>query len=132
MPITALYAGLLTVLLIVLSVRVIAIRRGERVEIGDGGDKELLRRMRVHANFIEYAPYALILMGLAELLKASPLLLHALGLLLVTGRAIHAYALSQTPHIMQLRVMGMVLTFTTLGIAAMACIVLALGSRLGM
>ena len=65
-------------------------------------------------------------------MKASPLLLHALGLLLVAARAIHAYALSQTPHIMQMRVMGMVLTFTTLGIAAVACIVLAFGSRLGM
>lgn len=132
MPITALYAALLAALFILLSVRVIGVRRGQRVEIGDGGDKELLRRMRVHANFAEYAPYALILIGLAESLRAPALWLHALGLTLLAGRTVHAYALSQTPHIMQLRVLGMALTFTVLGLGAATCLLLSLGSRAGL
>jgi len=126
MPITALYAGLLTFLLLVLSFRVIGVRRSAKVEIGDGNDQKLLRRVRVHANFVEYTPYALILIGLLESLKAPGMMLHALGVTLLLGRVLHAYALSQTPHIMSMRVAGMFLTFTVLGVAAMACITLGL------
>jgi uncharacterized protein len=129
MPITALYAGLLTVLLLVLTVRVIGRRRAKRVEIGDGADTDLLRRMRVHANFVEYTPYALILMGLAESLRASPIALHAIGLVLSIGRAIHAYGLSQTPHNMRLRVGGMAMTLIAIVAGALSCVVLALRYR---
>lgn len=126
MIVTALYAGLLTFLFLALSFRVIGVRRGQRVEIGDGGDKELLRRMRVHANFAEYTPLALVLLGLAESLKAPIWALHLAGVALLVGRIIHAYGLSQTPHIMQLRVGGMVLTFTALMVLAIACLMLSL------
>ena len=122
MPITALYAALLTPLLLFLTFRVIGQRRGQRVEIGDGGDKELLRRMRVHANFVETVPFALVLLALAESLKSPSLLLHAAGLALLVGRTIHAYGLSQTPHVMPLRAGGMMLTFAAIGIAAALCL----------
>ena len=125
MAVTALYAALLAGLLIFLSIRVIGRRREARVEIGSGDDTELLRRMRVHANFIEYAPFALLLMALAESLKAPSIWLHALGAMLLVGRVVHAYGLSQTPHILRLRVWGMRLTFAVIGLAAMTCFVLA-------
>jgi uncharacterized protein len=126
MPITAFYAALLAGLCILLSARVIRQRREQKVEIGDGADRELLRRMRVHANFVEYTPLALILLMLGESLAASKLLLHALGLALCVGRSLHAYGLSQTPHVLRLRVLGMVMTLTVIGIAAATCIALAL------
>lgn len=126
MPITALYAGLLTFLLLVLSFRVIGVRRSAKVEIGDGANHQLLRRVRVHANFVEYTPYAIILIALLESLKAPGLVLHALGATLLAGRVIHAYALSQSPHIMWMRVAGMMLTFMVLGAAAVGCITLSL------
>ena len=126
MPITALYAGLIALLFLVLSARTIGARRTAKVEIGtatrNGEDRELLRRVRVHANCAEYAPIALLLIGLAESLKAPSLLLHGLGAALVIGRTIHAYGLSQTPHIMVLRVVGMVLTLTVIAIAAATCL----------
>lgn len=125
MAVTAFYASILACLLIFLSVRVIGQRRQDRVEIGAGESSELLRRMRVHANFVEYVPFALLLIALAESLKAPSLWLHLLGLLLVAGRAVHAYGLSQTPHILRLRVLGMGLTFTVIGLAALTCFVLA-------
>jgi uncharacterized protein len=128
MPITALYAAVLTGLFVFLSARVIGQRRAQRVEIGDGADRELLRRVRVHGNFVEYAPLALVLMGLAEGLGAPKLLVHALGLSLLIGRTIHAYGLSQTPHVMPLRAGGMVMTFVVLLAAAVTCAVLALMS----
>lgn len=127
MATTALYAGILSLLYIVLSFRVIFVRREAKVEIGTGENKELLRRTRVHANFAEYAPLALLLMGFAESLQARPLTLHVAGGALLAGRLMHAYGLSQTPHIMPLRVCGMILTFTSLLTGAAACIWLATG-----
>lgn len=125
MPITTLYAGLLALVFVVLSFRTIGARRAARVEIGDGSDRELLRRMRVHANFAEYVPIALILMALAETLKSGALLLHGIGLTLLVGRIVHAYALSQSPHILRLRVAGMVATLTAIMAAAATCLALA-------
>jgi uncharacterized protein len=127
MPITALYAGLLAPILLFLITRVIGQRRNQKVEIGDGNDRELLRRMRVHANFIETAPFALILMGLAESIRAPSLALHVLGALLLIGRALHAYGLSQTPHIMRLRVAGMVMTMLSVAGGALLCLGLYAG-----
>ena len=61
MPIvTLLIAGLHGLVLPALVVPIVRIRRGRRIGLGDGGDAELLRRIRVHANFIEYVPTVLI------------------------------------------------------------------------
>jgi uncharacterized membrane protein YecN with MAPEG domain len=121
LTITAFYAALLAALFLLLSIRVIGWRRIHRVEIGDGDNRELLRRMRVHANFAEYAPFTLLLMALAESMAPPRPLLHLVGLVLVAGRLLHAYGLSQTPQILRYRVWGMQLTFTALGIAALMC-----------
>ncbi len=128
MPITALYAAALAALFLILSFRTIGVRRAAKVEIGDGNNPELLRRMRVHANFAEYVPIALILLGLAESMKLAPLWLHAIGATLVIGRYVHAYALSQTPHILQLRVFGMAATLTAIATAAATCLLLSASS----
>lgn len=128
MAVTAIYASLLSVLLLVLSFRVISVRRAARVEIGEGGDRVLLRRIRVHANFVEYTPIALILLMLLESMKAPGVVLHALGATLLVGRVIHAYALSQSPHIMWLRVAGMVFTLTMIAVAAAGSFTLAMQS----
>lgn len=121
MPIAALYASILAALFLLLSIRVIAQRRQARVEIGPGESRELLRRMRVHANFAEYAPFAVILLALAESLKAPSPVLHLIGLALVAGRFVHAYGLSQTPHNIRQRTAGMMLTFAAIGLAALVC-----------
>jgi len=125
MPITAFYAALLAMLFMVLSFRTIERRRTARVEIGTGEDAELLRRCRVHANFAEYVPLALVLLALAESLKAPHALLHLAGLMLLAGRSVHAYGLSQTPHILRLRVTGMIMTFGAITLTAIICFVLA-------
>ncbi|AVO47401.1 MAPEG family protein [Phreatobacter cathodiphilus] len=121
MPITALYAALLALLFVVLSVRVIGFRRAVRIGLGDGGDTALLRRVRVHANFAEYAPFCLVLIGLAESLRAPALLLHALGALLLAARFSHAYGVSRQPETFFFRVAGMVGTLTVIGVAAAVC-----------
>ena len=125
MPITAFYAALLAGLFLFLSVRVIGWRRERRVEFGHGEDFELLRRMRVHANFAEYVPFALLLMALAESMAPPNLLLHASGIVLVAGRIIHAYGVSQSPPMMRLRTYGMAMTITAIAIAALTCLALS-------
>ena len=61
--ITLLYAGLCTLLVVFLAVRVAMWRFRHKIGIGDGGDRELLKRVRAHANAIENMPLALILLG---------------------------------------------------------------------
>ena len=126
MPITALYAALLTVLFVILSVRVIAMRRGSGAALGDGGDPGLLRKIRVHGNFAEYVPLGLILLGLAEGLRAPGWLLHLLGLALLVGRLLHAYGVSRTNEQFGFRVGGVALTLTMLISAAITCLTRAL------
>ena len=126
MKITALYAGTLALMYLFLTFRTLNYRRTQRVEIGDGGDKQLLRRIRVHGNFAEYVPIALLLMGFAESLHLSGTGLHVIGLLLLAGRIVHAYGLSQTPHILPMRAGGMVATMLAILGGALACLWLAL------
>ena len=63
---TALYAGILTLLQIALSINVVRNRARSKVLYSDGGDETLARAMRTHGNFIEYVPMAIILMGIVR------------------------------------------------------------------
>jgi len=118
MPITALYAALLAVLLLVLSFRVIFVRMSEKVNLGDGGKPALEQRIRAHGNFAEYTPLCLILIGLAESLHAPSLALHGLGAALLIGRILHGYGISRTPQFIPGRFIGMNLTFLVLLLGA--------------
>ncbi len=125
MRITALYAGLLALLFVFLSVHVIRRRLAKMVSLGDGGDAELSRRIRVHGNFAEYVPLGLILIGLSENLGAPGMLVHALGLALLLGRVSHAWGLSPVNEMQAFRSVGMVLTFAVLLVGAGTCLVRA-------
>ena len=120
MSVTPVYAGLLALMFILLSVRVIGMRRAARVALGDGGNPALLRRQRVHGNFAEYAPLALLLMALAELQGLPHGMIHAIGILLLVGRATHAYGVGREPEVFRARILGMALTFAALGTGAVA------------
>lgn len=122
MPTTALYASFLAFLFVFLSVRVIRVRRGAQIALGDGGDRLLLRRMRVQANFAEYVPLALVLMGLSESLGAPAFLLHILGTALAAGRLSHAYGVSREPEDYRFRVAGMGATLSVILAAAVVCL----------
>jgi uncharacterized membrane protein YecN with MAPEG domain len=120
MAVTALYAALLTFIYLALSFRVIAMRRIGKVSVGDGGNKDLLRRMRVHANFAEYAPLALVLMALGESMNVDRMIIHGLGILLLAGRAAHAWGMSSDARL-NFRIAGMMLTFASLVLGALLC-----------
>lgn len=123
LPIVSIYAALLFVML---SVRTLRLRGRLRIAIGDAGNEPMLRAMRVHSNFAEYVPLGLLLIALVELGQAPSLLVHALGLLLLGGRIVHAWGVSRSPENFRFRIVGMALTFATLLLAALYLLYAAL------
>jgi uncharacterized protein len=120
MHITGIYAAIAALLVTVLSFRVIFRRQSTKTGIGDGGDHELSKRIRVHANAIEYLPLGLILLMLVEWNQTLPMLVHGFGIALIIGRLLHAFGLSRTSGPSPGRVLGMIITLTTmLGMAAL-------------
>jgi hypothetical protein len=95
-PITGLYAAILAILLILLTLNVIRLRYKHRVGIGDGGAQPLQVGIRIHGNFTEYMPMCLLLMALVELNGGNSMLLHGSGIFLVLGRLAHAVGLTQS------------------------------------
>ena len=61
-PITALWAGLLGIVMLYLAGRVVQARSSENVVFGDGGNAILIQRQRVHGNFVEYVPLGVLLL----------------------------------------------------------------------
>lgn len=124
--VTAIYAALLALLFLALSLQVIRQRHGTQTALGTGGHPQLERVARVHANFAEYAPFALLLILLAELLGAPGWWLHLLGLALLAGRSLHAYGVSQAKEDMRFRMVGMAMTFGVLALGSLTLLALLL------
>ena len=122
MRIVLLYAGILTLLFVALSVRTVRLRGRLRIAIGHGQDEALQRAVRVHANFAEYVPLALLLIAFVEATGRPAWVVHALGLLLVIGRIVHAIGVSRVDERFAFRVAGMTLTFAVLTVAALDCL----------
>jgi uncharacterized protein len=114
------YIAMIILMAIFLSVRVIMQRRSKLIGIGDGGDKIAARTIRAHANFCEYAPFAMALLILLPLIGVASWIIHTVGSLFLLGRAGHAYGLSLSAGSSIGRVGGMMLTFTSLLIGAAA------------
>jgi len=110
-PVTTLYASLLGILLIVLSNQVSSHRKRAMVSLGSGDDAQLERAMRTQANFIEYVPFALILLLLLETELTQVWLLHALGAMLLLGRLLHAYGMYYPGSVVAGRFWGTGLTW---------------------
>ncbi|MDH4149912.1 MAG: MAPEG family protein [Betaproteobacteria bacterium] len=117
MPVTPLYAALLGLMFIGLSLRTIRLRRRYRIAIGDGRNELLQRAMRVTANFTEYVPLTLLLIYFVELHDGPRLHVHALGVALVGGRLLHAWGVSQARENLRFRTAGMMLTFSVMLVA---------------
>ncbi len=109
--ITMLYAGLCTILVVLLALRVVQWRFRHKIGLGDGGDKQLLMRVRAHANAVENMPLALLLLGGMELNGYNPALIHSFGGVLFASRLAHAWGLSHSSGTSRGRLMGSLFTW---------------------
>ena len=111
LPITALYAALLTLLVVILAAVVMQLRRTLKIGMGDGGNRDLARAIRVHGNAIESIPLFLVLFGVYELNHASPSALHFFGAVFFISRALHAWGLFSSGGASPGRLSGIVGTY---------------------
>lgn len=92
--IVALYVALSLFLNPFLMFRIGLVRQGKKISLGDGGDPELLARIRAHGNFAEVAPLALIGLIAIAMMGGSPLMLHIFGAAYFIGRILHFLGMS--------------------------------------
>jgi hypothetical protein len=124
--VTLLVAGLHGLLLLVLLWPIVATRRGRRIGLGDGGDPALLQRIRVHANFVEYVPFALLLLALLEIGGLGRIWVAILGGVLFVARMLHAIGLSRSAGVSFGRFWGTLSTWCMILAASITAIVRAL------
>jgi uncharacterized protein len=93
LPITLTAAGAAALINLWLAIRVGQVRTREKVMIGDGGNENVIRRMRAHANFVEFTPFILILIAVIELATGTSTWLWAISSLFLVGRLLHAFGM---------------------------------------
>ena len=124
LPITLTIAGAAALINIWLAWRVGQRRISEKVSIGDGGNERLMARMRAHANYAEYTPFVLILIGLVELAAGTTLWLWAVAAIFLLARIAHALGMDR-PAPNAFRGAGTMVTMLTLAGLGIYAVVLA-------
>jgi uncharacterized protein len=111
LPITLTAAGAAALINLWLAIRVGQVRTKEKVMIGDGGNENVIRRMRAHANFTEFTPFVLILIAAIELATGTSTWLWAVSSLYLVGRLLHAFGMD---GFMPGRMIGTIITMVSL------------------
>ncbi len=123
-PVTAVFAAVIGILLLVLSFQVVRFRLKYGKGMGVTDDRDFEAAVRAHANLVEYAPLGLIMLGLAELNGVAGGLVYWTGMALVVGRILHAWGMINGrggPH--KARMAGIVLTWLAILVAAVLLLV---------
>jgi uncharacterized membrane protein YecN with MAPEG domain len=118
-PVTAVFAAVLGLLLIVLSLLVSRHRLKLNQGLGVSEDIDFQATVRAHANLVEYAPLGLIMLAVAELNGVPGTLIYWTGLGFVVGRLLHAFGMINGrggPHMA--RMAGILLTWLTILVLA--------------
>jgi hypothetical protein len=89
LPIALTTAGAAALVNFWLSWRIAQIRDAEKIWVGDGGNLQLIARMRAQLNFAEYVPVVLILIALIEWATGTHLWLGIVAAIFVLGRVLH-------------------------------------------
>ena len=97
-PVTLIAGAAAVFVNIWLGSRIAAHRRDFRVTVGDGGHDPLLRRMRAQANYIEHAPFFLILLLGLELSGGNRWALGAIALIFFVARIAHGIGMDEAAN----------------------------------
>ncbi len=125
LPITLVTACILGIMFIWLSSRVIAGRVRMQSLIGDSNSEEMLFLMRTHANFTEYTPIFLIILGLLEYAGGNATALTVIAALFVVARLLHVPGMGPDANL-RLRQAGIIGSFTAIGAASFYGLYIAL------
>ncbi|WGI20553.1 MAPEG family protein [Amylibacter sp. IMCC11727] len=120
LQITALSAAVLAIVFLVLTFGVIKARTAAGISILHGDDMSLALKMRVHGNFAEFVPLALILMALAENAGGNKTALSVAAMILVISRIILPFGLKVENMTHPVRIAGNIGTH----LAMLICVVL--------
>lgn len=120
--VTTLYAGILGLIYIGLTFYTVLGRWKHRVNLGTGNNEDMEKRIRIHGNFAEYVPMALLLMLFAEVEGEAEIMIHVLGVLLILGRLLHPVGILFRFGPSWGRTGGMILTIMVLMAASILCI----------
>jgi uncharacterized membrane protein YecN with MAPEG domain len=124
--ITAFYAALLGLVLFGLSAWVVAGRGQHRVIHGDGGQAGLSKRIRAHANFVEYVPLILLLTAFLESSGENHTVLRVMLIALLVSRVAHPFGMvAKENSIQQFAFRGLpaIVTFLVLLIASVILLI---------
>lgn len=105
----ALFVGLNTLLIFILSLLVVTRRVAAKVDLGDGGDASLQARIRAHGNAVEYIPVTMLCLVVFAGLGASHISVLVIGGVFTAGRVLHAIGLAG--GVRPARASGMILTW---------------------
>jgi uncharacterized protein len=126
---TALCAALLGLLGAALTINVIVNRVRTKVDTGDGGIAALAQAIRAQGNFVEQAPLALMVIGLAEAAGARAAVVWAIAGLLVASRLASAVALNRSLGQSPLRQFGGGTSILVLAAASVVLLLALFGMR---
>lgn len=122
LPVTAIFAGLMALWLVVLQFKVVGFRRTQKVSLGTGGDQMGERLIRAHGNAVETIPIFLILLAASETLGTPQWILIALGVVFTLGRLMHGVHFFKIRQGGKLRFYGMIMTLLATISAAIGAI----------
>lgn len=111
-------AAFLGIMQVALMLTVGLTRTSSGISLGDGGDENLLRKIRRHGNLTENAPIFLILLGFLEISGGPQMAVIGFAALFVVARISHAFALSSANAPLIARAIGAL--GTIIGIAGTA------------
>ena len=118
LPVTLVTAAAAAIINLWLAFGVSRIRVASKVSLGHGGDPALEARVRAHANFVEYAPFVLILVGAIELARGPGWWLWVLASAFLLARLAHGIGMTR-PAPNPLRAGGALVTWVVLAALAL-------------
>ncbi|MFL0356120.1 MAPEG family protein [Erythrobacter sp. GH1-10] len=125
LPVTLATAAAAAILNLWLMVRIGRVRAAEKIFVGDEDNENVIRRMRAQANFVESAPFVLILIAAIEITgKGDPWLAYVAGLFIL-GRVAHGFGMDGG-SLGKGRMIGTLVTMLTLlGLGVYAALIAA-------
>jgi uncharacterized membrane protein YecN with MAPEG domain len=120
LPISLSAAAAAALLNLWLSIRVGMVRQAKKVSVGDGGEEDLIRRMRAQANFVENTPIVLILIAVIEASRPGNRWLAGVALLYILARIAHGVGMDGGALKTGRMIGTMITMLTLLGLAVWA------------